>query len=594
MEEKNNNFGVFRGILEHSSDLFCVTQQDYKLVDTNISFCQFFNITETKLNLFDLLSFHYSNESNFSTKSLNQTNNRYNIINWTRINQEDKECIFWLGKLDLTKKIESLEETGRMGKIGFWEYDIEKDSIFWSEEVYKIHEEPLEKTIALEAGINYYHPDDISIISDAFSKALNEGISYEVELRIITKNNKVKWVKAIGEQVSEGGKAIKVKGTFQDIHRTKIAELKLERSTVLSQQIFDSLPVGIFWKDKEGTYQGFNKTSTEFIGISPSKLIGKKDEDLIKDEQLLKRVLNQDKEIIEEQKIHSENRNVTLSRTHSRTIELKKLPLYNEKNEVFGVLGVYIDNTRLTKLIRSLKSKNSELNELLFAASHDLKEPLQGINRYSQLLKRRYNITLETHGNQMLDYILREAKRQYQQFNGLTRFLEIGNEQRDIKLLNLYNVINDAVNNINFEAFDYPEFELIFNDLPEVNYNEYDLEVVFYELISNAIKFRKINQKLSIEILVIDQKEFWQILFKDNGEGFDVKVKNKVFMIFQKLHNKYYYDGPGIGLSICKKIIEHYGGKIDVESTVSVGTTFSFTIPKVIVQREKLDDFENV
>jgi PAS domain S-box-containing protein len=578
----------FREIIEQSSDLFCVTEKDNKIIDVNQSFKLFFGSDKKNSFFFDLLSFAYDDESSFKTKLLNQSNKKYAFINWQKMVDDKSELTFWIGKIDTKQQIESLEETGRMGQIGFWEYDIKKQTVFWSEEVYKIHEEPLEKQIALEVGINYYHPDDLSIIYNAFDKVLNDGIPFEVELRIVTANNRIKWIKSIGERVEIDGKPVKVKGTFQDIHRTKTAELKLIQNQMLLQQILDSLPVGIFWKDKDGVYQGFNKSSTDFIGKSPKELIGKSDKDLIKSKILLTKVLKQDQEIIKYQKVYSEIRNVKLNRETIHSIELNKLPIYNEKKEVAGILGVYIDNTKLVNLIRSLEQKNNELNELLFATSHDLKEPLQGINRYAQLLKRHYNTTLETHGNQMLDYILREAKRQYEQFNGLTRFLEIGNNKREISKLNLNDIINNAVYNIDFNKYNYPEFEVKVQNFPKIQYNEYDLEVVFYELIQNALKFRDLRQKLIIDISMVESKESWKVIFADNGEGFDINLKSKVFMIFQKLHNKYYYDGAGIGLSICKKIIEYYGGEIDVESIKDEGTTFIFTIPKTIIQVENI------
>lgn len=573
----------FRGIIEQSSDLFCVTQKDYKIVDINQSFKLFFGTDKKDESFFELLSHNYTNKATFSAESLNKSNHKFAFINWQKIVTDKDDLIFWIGKIDIERKSKSLEETVKIGQIGFWEYDIDKQKVFWSEEVYEIHEEPLGKEIALDAGISYYHPDDLSKISNLFGKVLNEGTPFEVELRIITPNKRTKWIKSIGKRIEVDGKPTKIKGTFQDIHRTKIAELKLERNQIFLQQILDSLPVGIFWKDINGIYQGFNNTSTQFIGKSPEELIGKSDNDLIKDVVLLDKVLKQDQHILKHQKVYSETRHVKLTSKITRSIELTKLPLYNETNEVTGILGVYVDNTKLTKLIKSLEQKNNELNELLFATSHDLKEPLQGINRYAQLLKRHYNLTLETHGNQMLDYILREAKRQYDQFNGLTRFLEIGNKEREVHPLNLNDVINSAIYNIDFDKYDLSEFEVIFNDFPTIQYNEYDLEVIFYELIQNAVKFRNLQQKLIIDISVIEIKDFWKIVFTDNGEGFDSKLKNKVFIIFQKLHNKYYYEGPGIGLSICKKIIEYYGGEIDVDSTKDKGTTFYFTIPKSLV-----------
>jgi light-regulated signal transduction histidine kinase (bacteriophytochrome) len=161
--------------------------------------------------------------------------------------------------------------------------------------------------------------------------------------------------------------------------------------------------------------------------------------------------------------------------------------------------------------------------------------------------------------------------------------LEIGNDAQEISLISLNDVVAEAINNMEYDDKLIPNFEITLNHIPNLKYYRYDLLTVFQELIKNAIKFRQIGNGLKVEISAKEEEKTWKIIVSDNGEGFDMRFKDKVFIIFQKLHNKNYYDGVGIGLSICKKIVEHYGGEINVESTSLNGMSVSFTIPKTII-----------
>jgi light-regulated signal transduction histidine kinase (bacteriophytochrome) len=260
--------------------------------------------------------------------------------------------------------------------------------------------------------------------------------------------------------------------------------------------------------------------------------------------------------------------------------------LINKNDEVFGILGVFIDVTQMTNLVNSLKRKNNELQELLFAVSHGLKEPLKAINRFAQLLKKRYGSDLGKEGNQIVDHILREAHRQHLQFIGLARFLEVGNKEQKTNLVDLNDVIYEVIDKMSIESESIPDFEITLEDVPELTYYKYDLKIVFRELIANAIKFKRPDKKLKIRISVQEEKTAWRIIVSDNGKGFDIRLKDKVFIIFQKLDSKYYYNSVGIGLPICKKIIEHYGGEINIESAPFKGVALSFTVPKNILQEE--------
>lgn len=594
----NEKIFDYKSFFENIPNIFCITDLDLQIIDANKAFLNLFEATtladlptDFKLLLekdtFQINNFSVSNQlekNQFS--SYLASDFKPNLVEWQFTVDSVHNGIYISGIVTKEQNTLALRPKKREGKIGGWEYFIETNELWWSEEVYDIHEEELNKPIEVVTAINYYFKDDIPIISELFRNALENGIPYDEELRIVTTKGNIKWVRGTGKRVLKNGKPYKVHGNFLDIHRQKIAELELKRNKILLQKILDSLPVGVFWKDKKGVYSGINQNCASFLSLNVSELLGKKDEDLIEDAALLNKVKAQDEAILLHKKSHFERRTVKIPHKQNRTVDIEKLPLLNEDGEVFGILGVFIDTTQLTNVVNSLKRKNNELRELLFAVSHDLKEPLKGINRFAQLLKKRYDDELGIEGSLILEYILKETHRQYLQFRGLTRFLEVGNKEQELSLVSLNDVIYEVIHNLGHEDKSIPNFEISLDNVPKLNYYKYDLMIVFQELIKNAIKFRRANQDLKIKISVKEEKNLWKITISDNGEGFDMQLKDKVFVIFQKLHTKNHYDGAGMGLPICKKIIEHYGGEIHVDTKPLEGVSINFTIPKVIVQNK--------
>lgn len=587
----NEKIFDYKSFFENIPNIFCITDLDLQIIDANKAFLNLFEATtlaDLPTDFKSLLAKDTFQTNNFSVSnqfsSYLASEFNPNLVDWQCTVDSIHNCIYISGVVTKVQDTLELRPKKREGKVGGWEYFIETNQLWWSEEVYDIHEEELNKPIEVVTAINYYFKDDIPVISELFTNALENGIPYDEELRIVTTKGNIKWVRGTGKRVLKNGKPYKVQGNFLDIHRQKLAELELERNKILLQKILDSLPVGVFWKNKERIYSGINQNCASFLSLNVDELLGKKDEDLIEDAALLNKIKAQDEAILLHKKSHFERRTVKIRQKQNRTVDIEKLPLLNEDGEVFGILGVFIDTTQLTSVVNSLKRKNNELRELLFAVSHDLKEPLKGINRFAQLLKKRYDGELGIEGSLILDYILKETHRQYLQFRGLTRFLEVGNKEQELSLVSLNDVIYEVVHNLEYEDKSMPNFEITIHNVPKLSYYKYDLMIVFQELIKNAIKFRQPNQDLKIEISVTEEKNLWRIIISDNGEGFDMRLKDKVFVIFQKLHTKNHYDGAGIGLSICKKIIEHYGGEIHVHTKPLEGVAFNFTIPKVIVQ----------
>jgi signal transduction histidine kinase len=232
----------------------------------------------------------------------------------------------------------------------------------------------------------------------------------------------------------------------------------------------------------------------------------------------------------------------------------------------------------LNQYVQELARSNAELEQFAYVSSHDLQEPLRMVASYTQLLEKRYGNHFDEKGKLFMHYIIDGAKRMQELIDDLLMFSRIGTYAKELQptllekplklaLRNLDATINESKAHIHHES-----------PLPTVLGDTTQLTQLFQNLISNAIKFHKKNEPARIEISVRKLNDFWQVTVKDNGIGIEQEHFNRIFVIFQRLHGRTDYPGSGIGLAICKKIVERHGGTIWLESELGVGTTFHFTL----------------
>jgi PAS domain S-box-containing protein len=236
-------------------------------------------------------------------------------------------------------------------------------------------------------------------------------------------------------------------------------------------------------------------------------------------------------------------------------------------------------NSELAKSNRELEISNKELEQFAYVASHDLQEPLRMISSFLTLIEKKYRETLDEKGRQYIRFAVDGAKRMREIILDLLEFSRVGNINESKKLVNLTELVEEAIK-LNKKSIQERQAQIHLSPLPEVQCHPNSLIQVFHNLISNAIKYQAPGNRPEIYIDFSDKNEFWQLSIKDNGIGIGKEYLDKIFMIFQRLHQKEQYSGSGIGLSICKKIVEFHGGTIWAESDEDQGTTFFFTLKK--------------
>jgi len=236
-------------------------------------------------------------------------------------------------------------------------------------------------------------------------------------------------------------------------------------------------------------------------------------------------------------------------------------------------------NTELAKSIRDLEISNKELEQFAFVASHDLQEPLRMITSFLTLIEKRYATAIDDRGQQYIRFAVDGAKRMREIILDLLEFSRIGSITEEKKVVSANDLVNEVLI-IHKKTIKDKQAKIHLSVLPEILCHPNSIIQVFQNLISNALKYHDGTQKPEIFIDFTEKKDSWQFSVRDNGIGIDKEYLDKIFVIFQRLHQKEQYSGTGIGLSICKKIVEFHGGKIWVESKVGNGSTFFFTIKK--------------
>jgi PAS domain S-box-containing protein len=233
---------------------------------------------------------------------------------------------------------------------------------------------------------------------------------------------------------------------------------------------------------------------------------------------------------------------------------------------------------RLMGVMADLERSNKDLVQFAYVASHDLQEPLRMVSSYTQLLAQHYEGRLDEKAKKFMDYAVDGAVRMQRLINDLLTYSRVGTQGKPLEATDTHALLGEAISNL--AAMIEEKRAVITNeDLPIVQADASQLMQVFQNLISNAIKFQGENIP-HIHMSAQDKGWEWVFSVKDNGIGIERQYAGRVFIIFQRLHTRQEYPGTGIGLAVCKRIVERHGGRIWFESEPGQGSTFFFTMPK--------------
>lgn len=231
----------------------------------------------------------------------------------------------------------------------------------------------------------------------------------------------------------------------------------------------------------------------------------------------------------------------------------------------------------LERSVAELARSNAELQQFAFVASHDLQEPLRMVASYTQLLAKRYKGKLDADADEFIGYAVDGANRMRQLIQDLLAYSRVNAEEESFEPTSVEAIVDAALRNVQ-GAIEESQAMVTRDPLSTVRGNEKQLLQLFQNLLSNALKFRG-EQSPCVHVSAKRHDHEWLFSVRDNGIGIDPQYADRIFIVFQRLHTIAEYPGTGIGLAICKKIVERHGGRMWVESQLGKGATFYFTIP---------------
>ncbi|MDO6438726.1 PAS domain S-box protein [Cyclobacterium sp. 1_MG-2023] len=429
-------------------------------------------------------------------------------------------------------------------------------------------------------------------------EAVSKGQMWRGELKGIKKLSGVFWIDTVITPFKDNtGKTYQYIWVGYDITEKHKADESLFKERFLLRSIIDNLPIQIYVKDIMGRHIINNKTQyRDFLGAeTEEETLGKTAFDYYPYEIAKKMTVIDRHVIVEGQSVKNLEESYTDANGQLRWFLTSKVALKNASNKIVGLVGMTRDvtdrkeeeailknlNTELTKKAKALEQSNQELEQFAYIASHDLQEPLRMITGFVSLLEKKYSSVLDEKGIQYMHFVVDGASRMRNIIMDLLTYSRVGREGEKLKETDIGEIISNALN-LQKTLINQKRAKITVGPMPKLKVPVSPLNQVFLNLINNSLKYQPEGATPRIKIYAKERKEFWEFSVEDNGIGIPPSSQDKVFILFSRLHAKSQYSGTGIGLAMCKKIIENLGGDINFKSKEGEGSTFYFSVPKVI------------
>ncbi|MGQ3684063.1 MAG: sensor histidine kinase [Candidatus Loosdrechtia sp.] len=356
----------------------------------------------------------------------------------------------------------------------------------------------------------------------------------------------------------------------------------LQKTTIsrdYSDSIIQSIIGGLIILSPDWNIKDVNNATCEMLGYEENELIGTSIDKILAEVSKFKREGMKD---LTDNGFVKNAEGVFLSKDGGHIPVLFSGSVMHNSGTVSGMVFVVLDITeqkrigaKQIQLLSELKSANRELNDFAYVVSHDLKAPLRSISSLAGWIVSDYGDRFDDEGKKQMDLLINRVHRMNALIEGILQYSRAGRVKEEKGEMNLNTIVKNVIDLINPPK----NIEItIQNELPVISCESICIEQVFQNLLSNAVKYTD-KPEGKIQIACCREGSYWRFSIADNGPGIEEKYFEKIFQIFQKLKSRDEVEGTGIGLSIVKKIVGMYGGKVWLESKVGYGSTFFFTLP---------------
>ncbi|TFF34740.1 PAS domain S-box protein [Mucilaginibacter psychrotolerans] len=489
-----------------------------------------------------------------------------------------------LAERALKKQTEKVEQATSLARIGSWEIDLRKQTVSWSAITKEILHVDSDFEPTLELGISLYKEGKSrDTVLEVIKNAMEHGTPWDEELEVQSPAGITKWIRVIGDAEFVGGVCVRLYGSCQDVNIRKMAELQNQETLIEKNTILESIADAFFAVDKNWVVTYWNRIAEEILGKSRNEMLNSNLWEVFSDSVHSESYKNYMRAMMSQEAVHFEDYYPPLQKWY----EISAYPSARGLSVYFkDITERKIHNIELLELNESLRMKakelaisNAELEQFAYVASHDLQEPLRMVTSFLTQLERKYNDIIDDKGRQYIHFAVDGAKRMRQIILDLLEFSRVGKIEDKLQEVNINVIIEDILALYRKQIQD-KRAKIECKDLPVLKAYKTSLRQVFQNLISNSLKYSNAAVHPEIKIKCVDHDSYWEFSVTDNGIGIDAEYFEKIFIIFQRLHNKNEYSGTGMGLAVTKKIVESMGGKIWVESAEGKGSTFYFTILK--------------
>jgi hypothetical protein len=492
--------------------------------------------------------------------------------------------------------------------MGNYEVDLLTNEMYYSRGFLEIFGVDPDAPVGRNELVSRIHPDDLLVRKQAHERSLKTGV-LEYEFRVFQKEKELHWVKAWGKVMfDKEGKPIRLTGTVLDITEEKSTMLALRTSEQKFRSLADTLPAMVWIGDADGQLYYFNKSVYEYSGFSAEELTKVGWLDIVHPDDREENVKHWLDSVRTGEPFLFEHR----FRRHDGVYRWqlsRAVPQYNEEGQIEMWVGsstdmhehkVFTDELELQVEERTQELKNSnealinsntELAQFAYVASHDLQEPLRKIQTFATMVAELEKTRLSEKGTEILQRLRSTAERMQQLVLDLLSYSRVNKMDNHFARTDLGYLVNTILQQLE-DGIEQRKIQVQLDHLPVIWAIPFQMEQLFTNLLSNAIKFSDPSKNPVIQIRYkrwepgnIAEAElnanwaYHQIDVEDNGIGFDNSYRDKIFQVFQRLHGKESFPGTGIGLAICKKIVDNHQGYISAQGETGKGAGFRIYLP---------------